>query len=187
MNPAGSTLAPVLEDRILEMRHVVRGIVYTKFRNVPANIDRDDMIQAGMVGVCTAALRWNPAKGLFVSYVTTRAIGAIKDHLNRERGSYRTKLDNVERESHRVYPLVPGELNERRDLARDDSVFAAWEAIECVLTSLELRTLKRWLCGLTAVEIGRQDGVTEFAVGHRLKNVRRKLAPIFRPHTQGGA
>lgn len=171
---------PTLEDRILNMRHVVRGIVFTTFKNVPANVDRDDMIQAGMVGVCVAALRWDPAKGLFVSFVTNRAIGAIKDHLNTERSSYRTKLETSDGVQHRMYPLVPGELNEQRDIIKDQSVFLTWDAIERALTLLEARTLRRWLQGWTAREISVQEGVTEGAIGHRLKKARRKLGPILR-------
>lgn len=60
----------------------VRGLVFKHFQ-VPDHVaGRDDLVQIGMLGVIKAAERWRPDGGAsFPGYATTRAFGAIQDHL----------------------------------------------------------------------------------------------------------
>ena len=167
------------QQRILAMLPNVRRIVYSVFRLVPAYIDRDDMIQAGMVGVCAAGKKWNPTMGVFATYVSYRAIGAIKDHLNRERGMYRRK--HTDGSVERLYPPDMVSLTEY-DPAPREEVTSVWSVIERTLTSTEYSTLGRWLAGYSEIEIARQDGVTGSAISRRLTSIREKLAPILRPN-----
>jgi len=70
--------------------------------SLPAHVDRDDLLSAGLIGLIRAVDRYDPAKGAsFATYATLLARGAILDELRRLdwaprglRGRYR-RLEEV--------------------------------------------------------------------------------------------
>jgi RNA polymerase sigma factor for flagellar operon FliA len=70
----------------LVIRHadLVRGIAFRLLRRMPPNVDVDDLVQTGMVGLLEAAQRYRDSKGSsFVAYAIRRIRGAILDSSRR--------------------------------------------------------------------------------------------------------
>lgn len=83
MYTATGTLDP--EACIKEYSTLVRRIALQMAPKLPASVELDDMIQAGMIGLIDAASRWKPAQGTqFETYASQRIRGAMLDEL-RER------------------------------------------------------------------------------------------------------
>lgn len=74
-----------LEQILQENAPLVRSIALKMMARLPANIELDDLIQAGMIGLMDAARRFeNTGAAQFTSYATTRIKGAIMDELRRQ-------------------------------------------------------------------------------------------------------
>jgi RNA polymerase sigma factor FliA len=72
-----------IKDRlVLSLAPLVKYIVYRKIREVPAHLEADDFISAGLVALMGAIERWQPAKGATLEqYAWTRIHGAVLDQL----------------------------------------------------------------------------------------------------------
>ena len=69
---------PILEDHIL----FVKKLAHQFKAKLPANIDVDDLIQAGMIGLLDAMKRYeNTHEAQFETYATLRIRGAMVDEL----------------------------------------------------------------------------------------------------------
>lgn len=74
-----------LEQILQENAPLVRSIALKMMARLPANIELDDLIQAGMIGLMDAARRFeNTGAAQFTSYATTRIKGEIMDELRRQ-------------------------------------------------------------------------------------------------------
>lgn len=70
-------------------------------RYLPPHVDRDDLVQAGRLGLCAAALRWRPETGVpFEAYATIRVRGAVLDWLrdNRQVSTYTETVEGQRRD-----------------------------------------------------------------------------------------
>jgi RNA polymerase sigma factor for flagellar operon FliA len=75
---------PHTDALILQHVDLVRRIAYHMKRRIPRNIEVDDLIQTGMVGLLEAAQRYKSGNGAsFASYATRRIRGAMLDSLRR--------------------------------------------------------------------------------------------------------
>lgn len=72
-----------IKDRlVLSLAPLVKYIVYRKIREVPAHLEADDFISAGLVALMGAIDRWQPSKGASLEqYAWTRIHGAVLDQL----------------------------------------------------------------------------------------------------------
>lgn len=69
---------------IHEYRDLVRRIAYHLAVKLPANIDIDDLIQAGMIGLIDATKGYDSSQGAsFVTYASIRIRGAMIDEMRR--------------------------------------------------------------------------------------------------------
>ncbi len=76
---------PSIEQILREHAPLVRSIALKMIARLPANIELDDLIQAGMIGLMDAAQRFeNTGAAQFTSYANTRIRGAITDELRRQ-------------------------------------------------------------------------------------------------------
>ena len=65
---------------------MVRKIVWKirRQRHLPAHVDLDELLAAGMVGLCEARTRFDPSRGVtFTTFSGLRIHGAITDHLRK--------------------------------------------------------------------------------------------------------
>jgi len=74
---------PQLQRLIEAQAPVVERIAQRMARHLPANVERDDLVQDGMLGLINALLRWTRATTgqHFENYVSQRARGAMVDGL----------------------------------------------------------------------------------------------------------
>jgi RNA polymerase sigma factor for flagellar operon FliA len=75
-----------LRDRlILTLAPMVKFIVYRKVRNVPAHVEIEDYLSAGLEALILSLDRYDPSKGATLEqYTWTRVHGAVLDELRRQ-------------------------------------------------------------------------------------------------------
>lgn len=67
---------------ILRHAHLVERIAYGMLRHMPGNVEVDDLIQSGMIGLLEAAQRYRPlGEARFTTFVSHRIRGAMLDSL----------------------------------------------------------------------------------------------------------
>ncbi|ABR31278.1 RNA polymerase sigma70 [Thermosipho melanesiensis] len=72
------------EKIIQEYLPYIKRIAYDLKKNLPHNIEIDDLIQEGLIGLLQAIERYNPKKGAKLrSYILTRVKGAMYDYLRK--------------------------------------------------------------------------------------------------------
>lgn len=77
-------LTPDFDDVVRDHVDLVKRIAYRLLARMPAGVDVDDLIQAGMVGLLCAARQFSPDRGAsFRSYAGIRIRGAMLDEARR--------------------------------------------------------------------------------------------------------
>lgn len=157
---------------------VVRSIVHRKFANTPEHVDREDLFQAGMEGVCQAARRWRANGGAdFITWAWYRAYDAIRDHLRQQMFGTRGKPWPDPVSLDRRHTGNTGATHTFADTlpAKPDSHDRLlWHEIRR-LPPLQARAVKLTALGYTLAEIASIDGVTEAAICKQLAKGRRAL------------
>src|SRR6188508_859781 len=70
--------------RIEEFAPLVKRIAYHMMMRMPASVQVDDLIQAGMIGLIEAAQKYDSSKGAsFETYAGIRIRGSIVDEMRR--------------------------------------------------------------------------------------------------------
>lgn len=94
---------------------LVRAIAINIANTLPIHVDKEDLIQAGRVGLIDAASKYNPVKNVyFGTYAKHRICGAIVDHIR--------SLDWASRDSRRKLSAYEKGVNELRNrLEREPS------------------------------------------------------------------
>jgi RNA polymerase sigma factor for flagellar operon FliA len=73
---------PLSEDSLVEYAPLVRKLALQLLARLPASVELDDLIQAGMIGLLDAARRYQEtADAQFETYATSRIRGAMLDEL----------------------------------------------------------------------------------------------------------
>jgi RNA polymerase sigma factor FliA len=84
LSPDLRDAASALDALILKHSGLVRRIAYHFVRRMPRNVEVDDLIQAGMVGLVEAARRYGPrASASFETFAAFRVRGAMFDFLRK--------------------------------------------------------------------------------------------------------
>ncbi|WP_454690541.1 RNA polymerase sigma factor FliA [Achromobacter aloeverae] len=91
---------PQPEDSLAEYAPLVRKLALQLLARLPASVELDDLIQAGMIGLLDAARRYQEtADAQFETYATTRIRGAMLDELRNQDWlprSVRSKAKRIE-------------------------------------------------------------------------------------------
>jgi len=111
-------------DLVTQHVTLVNRIAYHMVSRLPANVQVDDLVQAGMIGLLEAARNYNPAQGAsFETYAGIRIRGSMLDEIRR--------LDWTPRSVHRKVRMVSAAVreieNEKGRDARDHEVAEALE------------------------------------------------------------
>lgn len=73
-----------VDDRISQCAPLVKRIAYHLLARLPASVQVDDLIQAGMLGLVEAARRYDPTQGAsFATFAEPRIRGAMLDEIRR--------------------------------------------------------------------------------------------------------
>lgn len=72
------------DEALRRLRPTVQRIAWRLIRRLPASVELDDMVQAGMIAAAAALLRYDPAGGASLeTFVARRALGGMLDELRR--------------------------------------------------------------------------------------------------------
>ena len=110
------------EDTVDKHAPMVKRIAYHLKSRLPATIQLDDMIQAGMIGLLEAANNYDSTQGAsFETYASIRIRGAMLDEIRKNDWAPRS----VHRNSRRVAEVVRQIENEKGRDARDSEIAEA--------------------------------------------------------------
>ena len=91
---------PIPESRLPEFAPLVRRLALQMLARLPASVELDDLVQAGLIGLLNAMRRYEEvADARFETYATTRIRGAMLDELRSQDWlprSVRTKAKKIE-------------------------------------------------------------------------------------------
>ena len=91
---------PPVDDLVLRHGELVKRIAYHVISRLPAHIEVDDLIQAGMIGLLNAAQNYTPTKGAnFETYAGIRIRGAMLDEARRSNWTPRSTFRNAKQVS----------------------------------------------------------------------------------------
>jgi RNA polymerase sigma factor for flagellar operon FliA len=146
---AGQPLTPDKEALIVAHLPQVKYIAERIGARLPASVDRDDLVGAGVMGLIDAVEKYDEARGVqFKTYAETRIRGAILDSLREldwsSRG-LRSRAREIERATRRI-EQENGRMAEEEELA---------EALGMGLAAFQ--QLLGELRGLTVVDIENKD------------------------------
>ena len=104
MTPGYKTAAaaglPPADELVLQHGELVKRIAYHVVSRLPAHIEVDDLIQAGMIGLLNAAQNFAPTKGAnFETYAGIRIRGAMLDEARRSNWTPRSTFRNAKQVS----------------------------------------------------------------------------------------
>jgi RNA polymerase sigma factor for flagellar operon FliA len=106
---------------VREHSPLVRRIALQLAPKLPASVELDDMIQAGLIGLMDAASRWKPTEGTqFETYASQRIRGAMLDELRE-----RDWLSRGARKSMRDLEAAVNRLQQRHQRQPSESEIAA--------------------------------------------------------------
>jgi RNA polymerase sigma factor for flagellar operon FliA len=88
---------------VLKHGELVKRIAYHVISRLPAHIDVDDLIQAGMIGLLNAAQNFTPTKGAnFETYAGIRIRGAMLDEARKSNWTPRSTFRNAKQVSQAI-------------------------------------------------------------------------------------
>lgn len=74
-----------LEKNLMQYAPLVKRMAYQLIGRLPANIELDDLIQVGLIGLLEAARQFDPAQNvMFETYASQRIKGSMLDELRRQ-------------------------------------------------------------------------------------------------------
>ena len=105
--------------RVVEQEQLVKRIAFHLMSRLPASVQVDDLIQAGMIGLIEASRKFDPEQGAsFETYAGIRIRGAMLDEIRRTDWTPRS----VHRKARDVAEAVRKIENEKGRDARDVEV-----------------------------------------------------------------
>jgi len=160
------------DDMIAEGIPLVKYIAYRIASRVPQNVDVDDLINSGIMGLIEAAERFEPERNVkFKTYAEQRIRGAILDGLRREDWiprSLRSKKKDIEG--------AYRSLEQRHGRAAEDEEVAAFLGISLDELYKSLDELKGITLGLFAdTETQDGDGIVNYIPDPDAEDPSKKL------------
>jgi RNA polymerase sigma factor for flagellar operon FliA len=94
---------PPVDELVVKHGELVKRIAYHVVSRLPAHIEVDDLIQAGMIGLLNAAQNFTPTKGAnFETYAGIRIRGAMLDEARRSNWTPRSTFRNAKQVSQAI-------------------------------------------------------------------------------------
>jgi RNA polymerase sporulation-specific sigma factor len=152
-------------------------VYYVLHKYYPYSIADEDLIQAGMVGLCVAAERYNEELGKFSVY----AVKGIRNYMNLE-------LKNRKKFANQISLSTEVKLGEGEDgaitlediLPGDEGIdFLDSDTYLSELTEVEKRVVEMRLLGYTRQDIGAELGVSSQTAGNICRKIKHKWSKII--------
>jgi RNA polymerase sigma factor for flagellar operon FliA len=94
---------PPVDELVLKHGELVKRIAYHLISRLPAHIEVDDLIQAGMIGLLNAAQHFTPTKGAnFETYAGIRIRGAMLDEARKSNWTPRSTFRHAKQVSQAI-------------------------------------------------------------------------------------
>jgi RNA polymerase sigma factor for flagellar operon FliA len=94
---------PPIDELVLKHGELVKRIAYHVVSRLPAHIEVDDLIQAGMIGLLNAAQNYTPTKGAnFETYAGIRIRGAMLDEARKSNWTPRSTFRHAKQVSQAI-------------------------------------------------------------------------------------
>ena len=94
---------PPIDELVLKHGELVKRIAYHVVSRLPAHIEVDDLIQAGMIGLLNAAQNYTPTKGAnFETYAGIRIRGAMLDEARKSNWTPRSTFRHAKEVSQAI-------------------------------------------------------------------------------------
>lgn len=160
---------PVIEQLMYAYSHLVDFQVQRLLIDLPASVDRDDLISEAQIGLIDAINRFDPAKNVkFETYASIRIRGAIVDYLR--------KLDWAPRSlRHRAREIAQVELSLEQELGQPPT-----EEQVAVKMGLSVEEFRQQLSDISALTVlsfrDLEEGEGEFQIGEAGSGPERDLA-----------
>ena len=152
-------------------------VYYVLHKYYPYSTQDEDLIQAGMVGLCTAADRYEPSLGKFSVYATTGIRNYMslelknrKKHSNQISLSTEVKQGDWENEVVTLEEVLPGD---------SDIDFFDFDICLPKLTKVEKRVVELRQLGYTMSDIGNELGVSSQTAGNICRKIKHKWSKII--------
>lgn len=160
---------PVIEQLVSAYSHLVDFQVQRLLIDLPASVDRDDLISEAQIGLIDAINRFDPAKNVkFETYASIRIRGAIVDYLR--------KLDWAPRSlRHRAREFAQAELLLEQELGQPPT-----EEQVAAKLNMSVDEYRQQLSDISALTVlsfrDLEEGDGEFQIGEHDSGPERELA-----------
>ena len=149
-------------------------------RYFSASLEKDDIVQEGLIGLLSAVYSYSPGKGAtFRTYCAVCAANAIRSAVKAEAGKKHSPLNTS-------VPLedadITGDLSPEQIVLSDERAGYIDRVISTKLSPLEKAVLKRHLNGEDYKTTAAALGITEKAVDNALQRARGKLSKALRDY-----
>jgi RNA polymerase sigma factor FliA len=162
---------PVIEQLVHAYSHLVDFQVQRLLFDLPASVDRDDLISEAQIGLIDAINRFDPAKNVkFETYASIRIRGAIVDYLR--------KLDWAPRSlRQRAREIAQAELALEQELGQPPN-----EEQVAAKMGLNVEEFRQQLSDISALTVlsfrDLEEGEGEFQIGESDSGPERDLARV---------
>ncbi len=162
----------LIDEIILRYRSTVEALA-SKYIGSP--LERDDLIQEGMIGLLAATKSYNSKKGaMFITYASRCIENSIKSAINKF-----TRLKDIPPAS--ITELNEESFDDKYALSAEDE-FLAKESVSALtdilyegLSSFENEVLRLYVIGCSYTEIAQKLGKNPKAVDNAIQRIRKKL------------
>lgn len=167
---------PDLENKLKAHSQLVKKIAGSYVRTLTPNVDRHDLEQAGMIGLCEALVRHNPlGDASFKTYASLRILGAMRDevrsmdHLSRAmRKKHSDGIANTVFSESKYGEVAPEPVKELTDHHLRH------------LLPVHRQIMRLRLKGFALTEIGDVFGITDSRVCQIIDAATEQLARLYR-------
>ena len=148
--PAAGEQVPIgqvpQEELVLKHADLVKRIAYHLVSRMPPNVEVDDLIQAGMLGLLDAAKHYSPDKGAnFETYAGIRIRGAMLDEVRKSdwtprsvHRSMREMADVIRKlENEKGHDAAPADIAERLGVPLEEYYKLVQDAASCKVFSFD--------------------------------------------------
>ena len=167
-----------MDSRLRAYLPLIRRIARRQIARLPASVEMDDMVQAGLIGAWGLLQREDEPLD---AYLSARIRGAMLDELRRtdplsRHGRDRQQADSLTFEPLGSHDCVDPALGPEERLSAQQMVTAALAAFERLPARVQRALVLYYESGLPMAEIGAELGVTESRVSQMLDGAIRALA-----------
>lgn len=141
-------------------------------------VERDDLIQEGMLGLLSAISHYNKDKKTAFSTFASRCVENRMINAVKKVSPYAYMTKSIETETDDAN--IDTQMSPEEILVLKEQAKAMSEKIKNHLSSLETEILNMFLNGYTYEQIAKRKSITLKAVDNALQRARRKLKSIFR-------